>query len=149
MTIAEMKAINKAKGYHFFDSDTMRFWGSKVHTAPNKYRLFIESHDNFDRSAKMYSVRFFNVCGSVETIEPKAIADTYEDFSSLDEARAFMRKLTKAFDEACDCYRENAVLSDIAEMRCKGFKSGVYTIANSKGETIEINTNNFSRFICG
>ena len=149
MTIAEMKAINKANGYHFFDRDTMRFWGSKVHTAPNKYRLFIESHDNFDRTEKLYRVCFFNVCGSIETIEPKTIAESYVHFASLDKARAFRDKLTKALDDSRDCWRENNVLSDIAEVREKGFRSGVFTIANSKGETIEINTNNFSRFICG
>lgn len=149
MTIAEMKAINKAKGYHFFDKDSMRFWGSKVHTAPNKYRLFIESHDDFSRTKKLYTVRFFNVCGSIEIIEPANIAATYEHFESLESAKAFLEKLTKALDNSRDCWRENNVLSDIAEMREKGFRSGVYTIANSRGETIEINTNNFDRFICG
>ena len=149
MTIAEMKAINKAKGYHFFDKDSMRFWGSKVRTAPNKYRLFIESHDNFDRTKKLYTVRFFNVCGSIKIIEPANIAETYEHFESLENAKDFLKKLTKALDNSRECWRENNVLSDIAEMREKGFRSGVFTVANTKGETIEINTNNFARFICG
>lgn len=149
MTIAEMKAINKAKGYHFFDKDSMRFWGSKVYTAPNKYRLFIESHDNFDRTKKLYTVRFFNVCGSIEIIEPANIAETYEHFESLENAKDFLKKLTKALDNSRECWRENNVLSDIAEMREKGFRSGVYVISNTKGEAIEINTNNFDRFICG
>ena len=149
MTIAEMKAINKAKGYHFFDKDSMRFWGSKVCTAPNKYRLFIESHDDFSRTKKLYTVCFFNVCGSIEIIEPANIAATYEHFESLEIAKSFLKKLTKALDNSRECWRENNVLSDIAEMREKGFGSGVFTIANTKGETIEINTNNFDRFICG
>lgn len=149
MTITEMKAINKEKGYHFFDRDSMRFWGSKVHTAPNKYRLFIESHDNFDRTKKLYTVRFFNVCGSIEIVEDAKTAETYEHFESLEKAKLFLQKLTKALDNSRDCWRENNVLSDIVEIREEGFRSGVFTIANTKGETIEINTNNFASFICG
>lgn len=149
MTISEMKAINKEKGYYFFDKDSMKFWGSKIHTAPNKYRFFIESHDNFDRTKKLYTVRFFNVCGSIEIVEDAKTAETYEHFESLEKARTFLKKLTKALDNSRNCWRENNVLSDIAEIRKKGFNSGVFTIANTKGETIEINTNNFDRFICG
>lgn len=149
MTITEMKAKSAHNGYHFFDRDTMHFWGSKIHSAPNKYGLFIESHDNFDRTRKLYRVCIFTGKCTVETIEDSEIANTYEHFSTIGEAREFLRQLTKAFNEACTCYREKAVLSDIAEVRNKGFKSGIYTIANTKGETIEVNTNNFARFICG
>ena len=149
MTITEMKAINKEKGYHYFDRDSIKFWGSKVHTAPNKYRLFIESHDNFDRTKKLYTVRFFNVCGSISTIEDAKTAETYEHFESLEKAKTFLKNLTKALDNSCSCWRENNVISDIAEMHEKGLNSGIFIITNTKGETIEINTNNFDRFICG
>lgn len=150
MTIAEMKAINAAKGYHFFDKESMRFWGSRIHAAPNKYGFFIESHDNFDRTRKLFTVRFFaektgRVC---DCIEPADIAATYEHFSTLTEARAFRDKLTNALDDAKKCYREKEVLTAIDEIMEEGFNSGIFKV-KSGDKYILINTNNFDRFICG
>lgn len=56
-TITEMKQRNKIAGGHFFDRESMKFWGAKIHTAPNKYGFFLESHDSFDRSKKLYTIR--------------------------------------------------------------------------------------------
>lgn len=149
MTITEMKAKSASNGYHFFDRDTMRFWGSKIHTAPNKYGLFIESHDNFDRTRKLYRVCIFTGKCTVETIEDSEIANTYEHFSTIGEAREFLRQLTKAFDEACTCYREKSVLTDIYDVIEEGCNTGIFKIIGNNTEEVKINTNNFARFICG
>lgn len=148
LTITEMKDICKKNGSYYFAADTVRFWKSKVHSAPNRWGLFIQSHRSFDDKKRLYCVKsFFN--GEIETIEPREIGVTSEHFSTLAEARAFREKLSKALDAACSCYREKSVLGDIVDMRETGYNSGVYTLVNGNGESIEINTNNFDRFICG
>ena len=150
MTINEMKAINKAKGGFYFTPDTVKFWNSKIHTAPNRYNLFIESHDSFNREYRLYCVKHFSpITGDIETIENAETAKTYEHFETLASAKAFMHKLTIALNNATKCYRENAVINDIAKVTEEGYNSGIFTLENSKGDTIQINTNNFDRFICG
>lgn len=150
ISIEEMKATAKAKGKYFFNPETVDFWNSRIHTAPNKYGLFVESYDSFDRTYKLYTVRcFIPSTADIETIEPAEIAKTYEHFDTLRSAKNFMHKLTIALNEAAKCYRENEVLKDITEIIENGYHSGVYTIRNSNGESIQINTNNFDRFISG
>lgn len=149
LTRADMVNICEKSGSHYLDKDSIKFFGAKIHDYPNKYRLFIESINNFDSTKRLYMVRFFDYNGQVETIEPSDIAATYEHFSTLKEARAFRHKLVLALNAAAKCYRENAVLTNLIACREKGFNSGVYTLKNGYGDTIEINTNNFDRFICG
>ena len=150
MSITEMKAISKAKGKFYFTADTVKFWNSRVHTAPNKYGLFVESYDSFDRSYRLYAVRCFTPNNAdIETIEPANIAKTYEHFETLTAAKNFMHKLTIAFNAACKCYREKEVLTDITEIIEEGCNTGIYKISNSEGDSIQINTNNFDRFISG
>lgn len=150
MTITEMKNISLAKGKLYFSPDTVKFWNSKVHTAPNKYGLFIESYDSFNREYKLFAVRcFIPDTAYIETIEPSEIAKTSEHFLTLTDAKNFMRKLTLAFNESAKCYREKEVLTDITSITENGYNTGIFTLGNSKGDTIQINTNNFDRFICG
>lgn len=150
MTITEMKAISKEKGKVYFTPDVVKFWNSRIHTAPNKYGLFVESYDSFNREYRLYAVRcFLPSTANIKTIEPANIAATYEHFETLAKAKDFMHKLTIAFNEACKCYREKAVLTDIAEIIEDGYRSGIFTVKNSEGDSIQINTNNFNRFISG
>lgn len=150
-TITEMKQRNKIAGGHFFDRESMKFWGAKIHTAPNKYGFFLESHDSFDRSKKLYTIRVFLPSGHIgtELIEPADIANTYEHFPTLEAAKEFMKKVTAAMDNAAKCYRENTVFSDIIDIEEEGYNSGVYNVYNRAGEYVQINVNNFDRFICG
>lgn len=148
-SIADMKRINAENGFYFWEKDTVKFWGSHTHTAANRWGLFIESHNNFDGTAKLYTVRMFLPGGNIETIEPAVIAETYEHFNSIYAAKAFRDMLTRAFDNAAKCYRENNVLSDIKSICETGLNTGVFDITNNHGDTIQINTNNFDRFISG
>ena len=148
MSITMMKAICENKGSYYFTPDTVKFWGSKVHDAPNRWGLFVESHKSFDGEKRLYCVKSF-LNGNFETVEPSEIAKTYEHFGTLAAARRFREKLSKALDSACECYRESAVLDDLVEWYEDGFHSGIFTLMNSHGENIKINTNNFDRFICG
>lgn len=60
MTMAEAKKIYRKGGGHFFDTDTLRFWGSRIESSLYKNRCFITSEDNYDGSKRYYNVRRFN-----------------------------------------------------------------------------------------
>ena len=61
MTMAEVKQKNRDSGYHFFDPDSMRFFGSRVESSLYKNNTFITSeYTGFDRKSRAYTVRLFN-----------------------------------------------------------------------------------------
>ena len=149
VSIADMKRINKEKGYYYFSPDTIRFMGAKIITAPNRFGIFVDSYDNFYRTRKLFKVCIFSeISGRIYDIEPAAIAETYEHFPTKADALKFREKLTAAFADACKCYREKAVLTAIDDIQEEGLNSGIFTIRSGE-KAIEINTNDFSRFICG
>jgi hypothetical protein len=70
-TIAEVKKANKAKGQHFFDKDTLAFFGSNVYNGlytVNDRQFFITSEDNFNRTEKGFTIREAMPDGDIETV---------------------------------------------------------------------------------
>lgn len=69
-SIDAIKEANRASGSHYFDADTMRFFGSRVLDGVIAGRLFITSErSGFDYdSPRAYSVREFMPDGSIETV---------------------------------------------------------------------------------
>lgn len=81
MTLASAKAIYNQYGGHFFDRDTMRFFGSKIESDLYSNRCFITSENNFDGTKRYYNVRRFNsdytdieTIGTFNTIKDKDTA---------------------------------------------------------------------------
>ena len=74
MNLRQAKNIYARTGHHFFDADTMRFWGSKIETDLFENRCFVTSEDNFDQTSRYYNVRRFGK--DFQTI------DTIGDFNS-------------------------------------------------------------------
>lgn len=71
LTITKMKEINKAKGFHFFDKETMKFFSSRIEYAPNKANFFITSENDFTGTKRAYTVRWFDTeVGDVLTVPP-------------------------------------------------------------------------------
>lgn len=73
-SITEIKQACRARGGHWFDPDTMRFFGSRVHTPvyPTPWgAYFVTSEKESDGAGRFYSVR--SACsqgeqrGSIET----------------------------------------------------------------------------------
>lgn len=62
-----MKA-NKDIGHHWFSKDTMRFFNSRVESELIEGKYFITSEDNFNRDARLYSVRIVNKDGTIDTV---------------------------------------------------------------------------------
>ncbi len=60
MTITEIKKANKGTGGHWFDPDTMRFFGSRILPTVYGGTVFITSeYTGFDRTGRAYTVRQF------------------------------------------------------------------------------------------
>ena len=59
MTISEVKATVIANGGHFFDRDTMKYWGTRIETGVFKNGCFVTSEDNLDRTERLYTIRRF------------------------------------------------------------------------------------------
>ncbi len=66
----EIMRANRESGGHYFDADTMRFFGSRVLPAVYGGRFFVTSErSGFDSSSpRRYSVREFMPDGSIETV---------------------------------------------------------------------------------
>lgn len=60
MELREAVEIYKKNGGHFFDKDTMRFFGSKVESELFDNRCFITSEDNFNETERFFTVRRFS-----------------------------------------------------------------------------------------
>lgn len=81
LTMRDVKRHNKAIGYHFFDKETLEFWGSKIETELFNNHTFITSEDNFDRTKRLYTIRHYDKTnGKVKTI------GEFQQFKNLDEA---------------------------------------------------------------
>jgi hypothetical protein len=143
ISIADMKALSIKSGSFYFTKDTVKYWGSKVHSDPNKYGLFISSEDNFDGTKRLYSVKFFNFANPnrIETL-------SFQKHETLAEARIFVSDLTKAFN-SLDCYREKIVLENIESITVVQDDPLVLKVSSVDGEYFECNTENYDRFICG
>lgn len=106
-TITEMKKLNSSVGYHYFDKETMKFFNSKILGTYNN-GFFIDSIDNFDGSKRLYKVRIFtnnyNVC-------------TLEEFSTVNEARDYIKTLNKALKNNLG-NREIETLNNVTYVRC-------------------------------
>jgi len=94
ITIDEVKNINREKGYHFFDYDTMRFFNSRIERdalrfgqlIDDKYFItseqFVPSHGRPDK--RKYTVRkFYPNTGNVNTI------GEFQEFLTKKQAKEF------------------------------------------------------------
>lgn len=90
LTINDVKRLHKEAGLHFFDEDTMRFWGTCVVTQLFPNNTFVTGDDNYDRSKTMYTVRLFNE----ETANIETVCG-FQRFDNLEDAI----KAAKAYNE--------------------------------------------------
>jgi len=78
---------NSRNGNHFFDKDTMTFWGSTVEYGMLPNNAFVTSEDNFDRSRRLFSVRQYDWnTHEVDTI-------TFQQHDDLNEAILYAKNV--------------------------------------------------------
>ena len=90
MTISEMKADCKAHGKHTFDDDTMRFFGCKIHTAPDRYGIYLDSISDWYGEKRIYCVRAYDKRNG-ESVTFNSIKDL--QFSTYEEAKKCARHI--------------------------------------------------------
>lgn len=86
LTITEMIKRNKAAGFHWFDMETMEYFGSMIEATPNKNGIFITSEwADFHKTKRRYTLRKFDI----ETSNVTTIGDflQYESLEAAREAR--------------------------------------------------------------
>lgn len=80
-SIEEVIRANKAAGYHFFDRDTMEFFGCKIVSPVFENCCFVTEEDDFLRTQRLYTVRQFDpLTGSVETV------GEFQEYGTIEEA---------------------------------------------------------------
>lgn len=87
MKLSEVEMINKEKGLHFFDKDTIKFFNSKIETKGNLIgdKYFITSEKNED-NPRLFSVREFNK----ETGDTDTIGE-FQEFKTRRQAENFAK----------------------------------------------------------
>jgi hypothetical protein len=77
-----IQEIQRRHAGYWFDASTMRFFGSKIESGVISGRYFVTSEDNFDRTARFYSVRVADDDGEIGTW------GEFQAYATLAEARA-------------------------------------------------------------
>jgi hypothetical protein len=89
-TISGIKQANTARGHHFFDASSMRFFRSKI--ASKRVfggRYFITS-EQFDwDSPRLYTIREAKPDGRIETVQE------FQKFATVEQAKRAAEKLVK------------------------------------------------------
>ena len=84
-----IETANRDAGFHWFDPDTLRFFGSRISEASFDGRYFVTSEDNFDRSARYYSIREAMSDGQVDTV------GDFQEFATRAQALAGIARLKR------------------------------------------------------
>jgi hypothetical protein len=82
---AALKAAVTSSGSPFFSKETMRFFGSKVCGDIRGRRFIITCENNFDSSARLYSVRWFHKYADAVQLSGSGLA--FQKYETLQEAR--------------------------------------------------------------
>ena len=68
-SISEIKEANRRFGNHWFDTDTMRFFGTRVHSQVYAGKYFVTSeYRGFGDYERAYTVREAREDGSIDTV---------------------------------------------------------------------------------
>lgn len=133
MTKAMEAAIHKyqVNGGHWFDRDTMEFWGSSVVSDLIDEKYFISREDNFNRTRKLFSIReFSDGFRNVETVTG------FQEYTTKANAEIALEVYLR-FDELYKAagFREREVLNNAEKI--VPFEApkphDCYTIIDTKG----------------
>lgn len=90
ITVSEMRARNKAAGFHWFDRGAMAFFRSHIETRPDRQGFFITSEE-FPSGQRLYSVRRFDcVTANVDTV------GQFGQYQTREEALGALRDMRHA-----------------------------------------------------
>ncbi len=67
-TITAIKRANRARGHHFFDAGTMRFFRSRIGRTVYGGRYFVTSEQFDARSPRLYTIRCAHPDGAISDV---------------------------------------------------------------------------------
>lgn len=85
MTLADARAIYSG---HFFDRDTMKYWGSRIESDLYKNRCFVTSERNYDGTERYFNVRRFS-----EDFKNIVDITDFNTIRSIEEARQIIKEV--------------------------------------------------------
>lgn len=88
-TISDVRRANREAGQHFFDRDTMRFFGSRVVSGLYAGRFFVTSEKGPYDTARTYTVREAEPDGGIET------CGDFQEYRHIEDAREAARNLAR------------------------------------------------------
>lgn len=91
-SVPAVKAAFRSAGSHWFDKDTMAFFGSRIESGMRFNTFFVTSEDNFDRTERRYTVRYATSYGEGRlSMQELGEFQEHESLdSALDAIRAFI-----------------------------------------------------------
>lgn len=99
-SIDEIRQANAARGHHFFDRDTLRFFGSRIHETIYPVpggAYFVTSEKNFDGTERHYTVRqAYSGCGRRGEV---VTVDGFQGYASRSGAHGAAQRLANAENE--------------------------------------------------
>lgn len=127
MSIDELKE----RASYYFTNNNDSYWGSKIESPPDEHNMFIESIDNFQKTQRIYLVKFINIItNKISSLHD--MADT--ELHSLEEAEAYRNIIANRIKN----------MTDIINMKskCSNTETNTLLIEYSDGSanTIEIPT---------
>ena len=128
MQLTKQELIKLTERIHYFDQETMEFWGSEILSEPNEKQLFIEAIDDFYATKKLYMVKCVSLSGEIITVEPRSAEP--EHFPTKEAASEFRDKITRLipFNDISHC--------DLT------YDAGVFKLTNAaNNETIYLDVN--------
>jgi hypothetical protein len=84
-----MKVAVSNSGNNFFDADVMAFWGSKIETGIIAGHYYITSEDNFDRSRRMFTIRYFTQDAPHLMMSGNEVGE-FQQFPTITDAQVFL-----------------------------------------------------------
>ena len=91
LSVEQIRKHSLDLGHHYFSPMTMKFFGSKVYNDLVLGRFFITSEHNFNRTARLYTIREVrgNEC-DINTV------GEFQQYATLRAARAALKKIGEA-----------------------------------------------------
>jgi hypothetical protein len=106
ISFVQMKKLNEEAGMHWFSKDTMRYWGTRLLGAPNRYNMFVTSEKEDD--VRKSTIRMFNP----KRNQVATIGDFFA-FETAAKAHAMKEKIAKKLDELKDDSQLQRVMEDL------------------------------------
>lgn len=101
-SIDEIKAANRRRGGHWFSSDTLRFFSSRVSERLHGGRFFVTSEAAMRGEDRRYSIRAAHTDGRIGNV--KVAGESFRSIATADRAHRIATRLAELYPiDRCPC----------------------------------------------